>query len=529
MADFMALANSFPGLMTYETIGKTVLNKDIVMFKIGNPNGGRVMFDGGMHGTETIGGELLLLYTKWLLTSNDPLANRILNNDYTLLIPALNVDRYNRDRVNANGVDLNRNFATGWERSGSTDPSSDTYHGKAPLSEPESQTIVSALKEYTPSFYVNLHMWDGPYYAGSSYGNRAYYSSLVSEIGSLSRTKGVAPIPYSGEFGGAGFAISDAALAGATSFLIELTTQAIPFSEIETSVFPRFMPVAIVLSQECEQASSVLFADGFESGGFSLWTGTATTSGDSVAVTSAGPFHGSVSGSFQTETVTSGTRRAYVYENIEENPAIYARAYFHIEAGLPLNDNDDRLTLIQFLGSGGSIISNLQIRRVQGEDRFAVLAFTGAMQTTTQVYPSNNTWYCLELYTKINSTEGEVKAYVDGIELMSLTRMNTTGLGDILSIRFGLANSINVQHRTTVFVDEAVINTSYIGQSGSEAPWDVNQDGIVDIIDIVTVTIAYGSTPESSKWNSRADIDKNGIIDIIDFTTVAGHYAEKYY
>jgi len=528
MMDFMALANSFPGLMTYETIGKTVLNKDIIMFKIGNPNGGRVLFDGGMHGTETIGGELLYLYAEWLLTSNDPLANRILNGDYTLLIPALNVDRYNRDRVNANGVDLNRNFATNWERSGSSDPNSDTYHGTGPLSEPESQNIINVLHNYAPSFYVNLHMWAGPYYAGSTYGNKAYYSSLVNKISSLSKSRGVTPYPYYGEFGGAGFAISDAARAGATSFLIELTTQVIPFSEIETTALPRFIPLATVLSQECEKASSVLFDDGFESQDFSAWTDVVTTAGDSATVAGTNPYYGLFSARFQTEAIASGTRRAYVSESIEETPVIYARGYFYIAAGFPLNDNDDRFTFIQFLGSSGNIISNLQVRRVQGEDRFTLLAFTGKMQTTTQVYPGNNTWYCLELYTKIHATEGEVKAYVDGVELLSLTNMNTTAFGNILAIRFGLASTINVQHRTTVYVDNAVVSTGYIGPLKSKPAWDVNQDGVVDIIDVVIVTLAYGSTPQSPKWDPRADIDKNGVVDIVDMATISAHYGEQY-
>jgi murein tripeptide amidase MpaA len=65
---------------------------------------------------------LVYLTTKWLLTINDALANNILNNTFTLIIPAVNGDNYNYDRENANGVYLNRNFATKWERAGITDP-----------------------------------------------------------------------------------------------------------------------------------------------------------------------------------------------------------------------------------------------------------------------------------------------------------------------------------------------------------------------------------------------------------------------
>ena len=250
MTAFLSLAKDYPELVTYEAVGETVENRDIIMFKIGNPAGGRVLFDGAMHGEESIGGELLYFYAEWLLTSDDPLANSILARAYTLLIPALNVDEYNNARKNANGVDLNRNFATNWE-SGVSDPDSENYRGPAPLSEPESQTTINVFQTYSPHFYVNLHMWAGPYYAGSHYGDRTYYSLLVDKIDSLSRERGVTPYPYYGEFGGAGMAISDAARAGVTSFLIELTERIVSLSEIETVILPTFIPIATVLTQEC--------------------------------------------------------------------------------------------------------------------------------------------------------------------------------------------------------------------------------------------------------------------------------------
>ena len=251
MAAFLTLAKDYPNLVTYETVGETVENRDIIIFKIGNPEGCRVLIDGTMHGSESMGGELLYFYAEWLLTSDDPLAESILARAYTLLIPALNVDEYNNVRKNANGVDLNRNFATNWEYAGSTNPDSENYRGPAPLSEPESQTTINVFQTYSPHFYVNLHMWAGPYYAGSHYGNRTYYSLLVDKIDSLSRERGVTPYPYYGEFGGAGMAISDAARAGVTSFLIELTEQIVSLSEIETVILPTFIPIAAVLTQEC--------------------------------------------------------------------------------------------------------------------------------------------------------------------------------------------------------------------------------------------------------------------------------------
>jgi len=524
MTDFMELADSFPDQMTHEVVGKTVLNKDIIMFKIGNPNGGKVLIDGAIHGGETIGPELLCFYAKWLLTSSDPLARRILSGTCTMLIPALNVDRYSGPRKNMNGVDLNRNFATDWDHAGSTDPDSESYRGTAPLSEPEPQTLIRVLQTFSPDFYVNLHMWAGPYYGGSYYGNRTYYSILASRISSLSYDRGVTPLRYSGQLGGAGFAISDAARVGVTSFLIELAETAIPYTDIKAVLLPRFIPLVAVLSQECE--TQTLFDDGFESGDFSAWSGVTLSPNDHADVVDLNPYSGTFSARFETGAISSGTKRAYTYKDINGSPTIYARACFYIADGLPLTDTDDRFTLIQFLSSSGSAISNLQIRHVQGEDRFTVLAF-GSTQTTAGIYPEENKWYCLELLTCIHSTEGAVKGYINGVEYLSLTGMNTTELGNVATVRFGLANSIDIQHGLVVYCDCASISTSYIGTQ-IFPPWDVNEDGLVGMLDLVIVVKAFGSKPSDPHWNPDADVDKNDYINTLDLYIVSSHYGEEY-
>lgn len=57
---------------------------------------------------------------------------------------------YKRYKANANGVDLNRNFAYGWEEFGGANaPAADRYKGVAPGSEPETQVLM-ALTEREP-------------------------------------------------------------------------------------------------------------------------------------------------------------------------------------------------------------------------------------------------------------------------------------------------------------------------------------------------------------------------------------------
>lgn len=512
MAAFKNFATQYPNLVTYETVGKTVENRDILLFKIGNPNGGKVLLDGTIHGTENLGGELLYFYAKWLLTNSDPIAKRILANDYTLLIPTVNVDgMIDYLRTNANGVDLNRNFATDW-RYGNSDPNSDTYRGPTPLSEPESQTLVRVFQNYEPSFYVNLHMWGGPYYAGSRYANTTYYQSLVGKITSLSQERGVTTYRYSGELGGSGFAIGDAAEAGITSFLIEFGRETPPLSEIESSILPKFVPIAAVLSQECEKTGFHQFGDGFESGSFNSWSGTTTTSGDVANIAYTTRYEGNYSAKFQTGSISSGTRRAFVQRDIDESAVVYARGYFSISAGLPLPDAGDSFTLIQFVNTVGDIICSLQIRNIQGASRFVLLSSTGAMHDTTTFYPTQNTWQCLELFARIDSAEGGIKAFIDGVECISIIYLNTS-LGNVAAVRFGLVNSINVQKTIITYVDNVIISQTYIGPRKTP---DINGDGVLNIRDAALIALAWQSTSGDDRYDWRCDLNSDGKINIGD-------------
>jgi hypothetical protein len=60
-------------------------------------------------------------------------------------------------------------------------------------------------------------------------------------------------------------------------------------------------------------------------------------------------------------------------------------------------------------------------------------------------------------------------------------------------------------------------------------PYDVNNDGKVDILDIVKIANVYGSTRGEPNWNPEADVaPPHEVIDILDLVTCASHYGEKY-
>ena len=134
----------------------------------------RVLVIGGIHGDELSSSSVAL---HWLrLAEQFPV-------DMTpavhwRFIPALNPDGLFSQpprRVNANGVDLNRNFPTpNWERDAKTywekrtnkDPR--RYPGTKPLSEPESAFLYQQMQSFKPQLIVSIHApygvldFDGP-------------------------------------------------------------------------------------------------------------------------------------------------------------------------------------------------------------------------------------------------------------------------------------------------------------------------------------------------------------------------------
>jgi len=97
--EFIDLANKYGG--TYESIGKSSNGEwDIILFKFGNPNGAPIMIDAQLHGNEFYGYETLYALATWLLTSNDPQAKQILENNYVLMVPVVDY-RWGRTNYNS--------------------------------------------------------------------------------------------------------------------------------------------------------------------------------------------------------------------------------------------------------------------------------------------------------------------------------------------------------------------------------------------------------------------------------------------
>ena len=258
--NFKALCDAHSDVASYESLGKTLLGQDIWIFKFGNPAGGRVLWDGQLHGNEDLGTEIIWMFVQWLVSSNEPEAELYLQRNYLLVIPVVNVDSSARDNMRRRyvlsdgdvldvpyGVDLNRNFAVGWGSYGSIYPESSNYMGLYGGSEPETRVLTATFRELKPSVYVNFHSWGGPvgWISGSSGVIDAILESQTEYFASVKPVYGrVAISPYVLEVSGfAGGTAAGQPLGmgfGCTSCLLELNPKSDQFESLAYQSTPLY-------------------------------------------------------------------------------------------------------------------------------------------------------------------------------------------------------------------------------------------------------------------------------------------------
>jgi len=127
--------------------GHSVQDRPIPLVERDGARGGpTVLVVGCIHGTECEGTRI----TRLLLRGRAPASGRL------LVIQTLNPDgRARRVRVNARGVDLNRNFPSEWRRIGSR--GNLEYSGPKPLSEPETRFARQVMRRYRPDVSLWFH------------------------------------------------------------------------------------------------------------------------------------------------------------------------------------------------------------------------------------------------------------------------------------------------------------------------------------------------------------------------------------
>jgi murein peptide amidase A len=182
----------------YSSQGSPILFKEYPPMPKRRPLG-RILLIGGIHGDEYSSVSIVF---KWMKTLDEYHSGLF----HWRILPLLNPDgllRKKSQRMNANGVDLNRNFPMQdwdnttrdyWENVTSRNPR--RFPGISALSESETQLLVEEINQFAPDVIVAVHAphgivdydgpKDGPYKLG-----RLYLNLLGTYPGSLGNFAGV--------------------------------------------------------------------------------------------------------------------------------------------------------------------------------------------------------------------------------------------------------------------------------------------------------------------------------------------------
>ncbi len=206
----------FPHIITAkESLGITEQGRVIWGVEIsdnpGLPEAGEavVHFDALHHAREPQAMATIMYYLYWLLDNygTNPEATYLVNNRRICFVPVVNPDGYfynqsispngggnwRKNRRNNGdgsfGVDLNRNYSYMWgydNLGSSPTPSSETYRGPAPFSEPESRAIRNYTMQKLPSVAMSAHSVAGRYLNPYSYKDTVvdyeYYAEYASDF-----------------------------------------------------------------------------------------------------------------------------------------------------------------------------------------------------------------------------------------------------------------------------------------------------------------------------------------------------------
>ncbi len=187
--ELRALNRQYPRLTKLVTIGRTVQGQPILAIKVtrdaqGVRDGSRpaVLYSSTQHAREWITPEMNRRLLRYMLESyaSDATIRRVVNRTELWFLPVANPDGYDYTFTEGNrlwrknlrdndgdgqitgfdGVDLNRNFPYRWgyDNEGSSPaPSSQTYRGPSPASEPETRALDGLLRRIRFAFQVNYH------------------------------------------------------------------------------------------------------------------------------------------------------------------------------------------------------------------------------------------------------------------------------------------------------------------------------------------------------------------------------------
>jgi len=223
-----------------------------------------------------------------------------------------------------------------------------------------------------------------------------------------------------------------------------------------------FLTVLLFSSLIHPAFATTIFSDGFESGDFSAWTGTAY-SGTAPTVVTDYVHHGTYS---MKASFTKDTEYGVAYKTVTSAKEYYMRSYVRLSATPPSNTG---ATIMPYLKdqTNNIILGRVTVKNNAGTLQVGAAYYNNGVKTSYYVNQSFSagTWYCVELRVVCGSGTGIVQVWWDGTKIIDVQNLNNNynierayvGVGAFSDDYPTTAWSLDVRHDCVVVAD------TYIG------------------------------------------------------------------
>ncbi len=206
---------------------------------------------------------------------------------------------------------------------------------------------------------------------------------------------------------------------------------------------------------------TVLFSDGFETGGFGNWTSATTANGKLSVATAA-----ALAGIYGMQAVLSPNTPVFVTDSTPNAESNYHARFWMNPNSAVLSSS----TLDQFIGRSGTgtVIFRIQLRLSSGTYQVRGVAILNSGTTaTTNWYSISNARHAIEVAwqaaSTTNGSNGTISLWVDGIQKQAKTGL-ANGSYRVEDVRLGPSGGAGNGVSGTVYFDSFASNrTSYIG------------------------------------------------------------------
>jgi DNA-directed RNA polymerase subunit RPC12/RpoP len=206
------------------------------------------------------------------------------------------------------------------------------------------------------------------------------------------------------------------------------------------------------------QFFTTIFEDGFESGDFSAWTGTDGT----ISVETTDPYLGT---RYAQHTSSSTNSVSECYKSVSNQVEAYMRLYLKfptVFTGASADgwETGPRLTITGVVGAqakckydGSNYYWGVEVYESSGWQTYWGSAFT-----------LQSKYYCIELYFKVGQSDGAVALWVDGVQQVNETGLDTNDYGDYITrARDRIQRRTGSDAASLVYTDCVVVADAYIG------------------------------------------------------------------